>query len=144
MSDTLPTDSDSIRRKYDIGLSAVLGSGTIRDLQLLCEYCDQLKAELNEAKQHESEWVSVGLLIAERDQLKAEVERLKASEYQMALAKRVVRVHELTVERDAWHDMARELNLALGNGGVETNNDLSELARNNALARFNDMEKNQL
>lgn len=42
----------------------------------------------------------VQTLRQQRDQLRAEVERLKASEYQMALAKRVVRVHELTVERD--------------------------------------------
>jgi len=39
--------------------------------------------------------------------------------------------------------VARELSMALGNDGVETNNDLSELARNNALASFNAMEKGQ-
>lgn len=41
----------------------------------------EAKAELAIAKQHEDEWTSVGLLIHERDQLRAEVERLKRGEF---------------------------------------------------------------
>jgi hypothetical protein len=43
----------------------------------LAQANDQLRSELAMARQHEDEWQSVGLLISERDRLKAEVERLK-------------------------------------------------------------------
>ena len=52
-------------------------------------------------------------------------------------------VMKLILDAEKWHAVARELSMALGNDGVETNNDLSELARNNALASFNAMEKGQ-
>jgi len=75
---------------------------------------------------------------AERDQLKAEL-----------VARTIERdalhgtVMKLILDAEKWHAVARELSMALGNDGVETNNDLSELARNNALASFNAMEKGQ-
>jgi len=69
----------------------------------------------------------IRLLKQERDQLKTEVER---------------EIWERK-EKEKWRAVARELSMALGNDGVETNNDLSELARNNALASFNAMEKGQ-
>ena len=57
-------------------------------------------------------------------------------------------IGEAMAERDqalkqcaAWHAMARELELALANDGIEPNNPLSDMARKSAISRFNAMEE---
>jgi len=83
--------------------------------------------------------------MAECDQLKAEVERLKGADESAAQAAFELQCHTMN-ERDAWHDMARELNQELSQS-VTPNSPMFFThfcnTRNAALARFNAAEKVQ-
>jgi len=121
--------------------------------------------ELNEAQKRGDEYgQKYAKTMLERDQLKAEVER-QANNNKLLLVQQEheeqtreflrcevetlkAQVSELINQRNqllkketAWHDMARELKLALGNDGMLADNPLSALARDAALDRFDAMEK---
>ena len=77
--------------------------------------------------------------MAERDQLKAEVERLKGADESAAQAAFELQCHTMN-ERDAWHDMARELADCIITGN---NHGYGLRIGDEALARFNAAEKVQ-
>ena len=109
-------------------------------------------------------YVNIQRIISQRDQFKAEVERLannnklllvqQEHEEQMReflrcevetlksqIGELINQRNQLLKKETAWHDMARELKLALGNDGMLADNPLSALARDAALDRFDAMEK---
>lgn len=115
-------------------------SAVVEDFSKIREERDQLKGIGSPDQPCDECGVNTLALLKERDQLKAELDRLQGSASvpigQFTEAEWQEIRSKITSDRDQWRAVADGLALALSNDGMEANNTLSSIARCAALAAY--------